>query len=1055
MLRAIWEIMERSLHQHLYRISCLCWLLAAMVFAAAGNALAATPESVPVTNGAINRDVARITFEWPEPVNFVADAKGKTLTITFDRKANPSFGKLLSNLYPYVTSAQQKKDGRSIVLKMDKAYKIRTFMSDNVGGVDLLNIDPAKRAALQGKPAGDVQAMAPLSPSAGTETTAPAAAGVAAQPEPAAAPAPVLATPAPEAAAPMAATDSSAAMPDPNAPAVETAKSDGRVRVNISASDDSVVLRFPFSERMAISTFIRNSTLWVVLGKKTPLNLSDFDSLPKTVIGKAELVSGDVTALRIPVNDNISVSTAAEENSFEWAILLTQAKKLPANPLKIDINTDPPAPPHVFINALETGEPVQLRDPVIGDNLIVTPLFKLGEGTLIEREFIEFKLLQTAQGVVVAKKADDVTVVPLRNGLRISLPQGATLTPGLPEIDKSALPESLQSVPTLFPYDKWKLPASQLSERAQIRSMMHAIVESKDMPEANDLRLRLAQFHLNLGMAPEAIAMLDGIERTDPGFYKGAKLSALRGAANFLMYRFNEAAKDFSASELNNNKETDYWRNMLADLVGKAGKYDYLALNEDYISKYPPVFRQRLAIVAADRSVDAKEYNTALKIFETLRAAAPLPKESKDPKEKEQVAAKEGSKPVSEPPNSLIAPINNYINYLMAKISSDTGQSDESIKILNQLADDTQHPYVRARAEFSRILWEMNHDVINKAQVIDRLERLRLAWHGDTLELKVLGFLGDIYSENKDYINAMRIWDNAVNAFPGTPQALEYSNRMEETFILMFNEGIADTLSPLDALALYYQYKHYAPPGNVGREMISHLADRLVTIDLLDQAASLLEHQMRYDAEKSQRSQIGAKVATIYLLNHQPRKALHALEDSVYGENPALLHQLRNRLAAQALIEQGDVDKAWQILGHDDSSEAERIRLSILWQRRDWPRVVTTVENMLKTRKDITAPITADESEFVIQLALAYIFEDNKEQLQYLRDYFTPLMANNPNKQVFDFITAGDIVPTPTNFDDVIKNISSTRSFIDQYKARIQTAGLDAAIKAGGTAATP
>lgn len=1022
--------MKRTLIHHLQSIRRSgFWLLLALFLPA--SALAAPGAAVPVTSGAVNRDVARITFEWPRPVNFVADAKGTTLTITFDRKANPNFGKLLTSLYPYVTSARQKKDGRSIVLTLDKPYKIRTFMADNVGGIDLLGIDPGRR------PGALAASDGALSPSAGADETAAAAEA------PSAGPAPNANA---EGDAP-AATDSAAAPADPNAPAVEPAKKDGKLKVNISASDDSAVLRFPFTERMAISAFIRNNTLWVVLGKKTPLNLSDFDSLPKTVIGKAEILPGDVTALRIPVSDNINVSTAAEENSFEWAVLLTQAKKMPASPLKVDINTDPPAPPHVFINTLESGEPVQLRDPVIGDYLIVTPLFKLGEGTLYERDFIEFNLLQTAQGVAVAKKADDVSVVSLRNGLRVSMPQGATLTPGLPEVDKSALPESLQSVPTLFPNEKWKLPPSELSERAQIREMMLAIVESKNAQEANDIRLRLAQYYLSLGMAPEALAMLDGIDRTDPGFYKGSKLAALRGAANFLMYRFSEASRDFAASELNNNKETDYWRNMLSDLLGKQGKYDYLALNDDYISKYPPTFRQKLAIVAADRSVDAKEYNTALKIFESLRAdtADAAKEKDKDKGESKEAAAK----PDGPKPNSLIAPINSYINYLVAKISSDTGQSDESIKILNKLSEDDEHPYVRARAEFSRILWEMNHDVINKAQVIDRLERLRLAWHGDSLELKVLGFLGDIYSENKDYINAMRIWDNAINSFPGTPQALEYSNKMEETFILMFNDGIADTLSPMDALALYYQYKHFAPPGAVGREMISHLADRLVSIDLLDQAASLLEHQMRFDAEKEQRSQIGAKVATIYLLNHQPKKALHSLEDSVYGENPATLHQLRNRLAAQALIELDEMDKAWQILGHDDSTEAERIRLGILWERRDWPRVITIVESMLKTRKDITAPITPEESEYVIELALAYIFEDNKEQLQYLHDYFTPLMANNPNKQVFEFITAGDIVPNPTNFDDVIKNISSTRSFVDQYKARIQTAGLDAALKPG------
>jgi len=53
-------------------------------------------------------------------------------------------------------------------------------------------------------------------------------------------------------------------------------------------------------------------------------------------------------------------------------------------------------------------------------------------------------------------------------------------------------------------------------------------------------------------------------------------------------------------------------------------------------------------------------------------------------------------------------------------------------------------------------------------------------------------------------------------------------------------------------------------------------------------------------------------------------------------------------------------------------------------------------------------------------------------------------MANNPNKIMFDFVTSGDMQLTPTNFDDVIKNLTDTRSFLDSYNPHIKTAGLNA-----------
>ena len=64
---------------------------------------------------------------------------------------------------------------------------------------------------------------------------------------------------------------------------------------------------------------------------------------------------------------------------------------------------------------------------------------------------------------------------------------------------------------------------------------------------------------------------------------------------------------------------------------------------------------------------------------------------------------------------------------------------------------------------------------------------------------------------------------------------------------------------------------------------------------------------------------------------------------------------------------------------------------------------------------------------------------NNTVQLQYLHDYFGPLMANNPNKPVFDFITSGDITPTPANFDEVMQYLSDTRTFIENYHAHIET----------------
>ena len=969
-------------------------LVCVLFFAPIYNTFASGAASnYPIIREKISSDYARITFEWKSPNNFIANAKGKVITINFDRKAKVNLNGIASKLAPYIVIAKVKSDSGAIILTMNKTYKIRTFIKGNISGVDFLGISRVTHEASQNNPEIKKNRLPHSLTLARNDETLAAnlakLAPAAGKPTP-----PPIEKPAIE-------------LDDGAAPTAIVSPTTQINKVGVSMADDSATLRFPLAQRTAFAVFIRNHYLWVVLGKPIKLDLSDFNDLAKTVIGKPEIIENSkATILYMPINDNIYASLKKEDNSDHIAILLTQKKPELVSPINIEISTAPPAPPNVLIPSLEMAEPIIVRDPVIGDSLIITPVFKLGEGVQNARDFIEFSLLESSQGIAVAKKADDVVAMQLRNGLRITTSKGADISPNLPKLEAKSANSSLQASQTLYPYNMWKLDDKEPRYK-QLQRFFHEIVEAKDQQDANNARLKLAQIYLGDGLAPDALALIDGINRTNPSFYRTAKIAALRGAANFLMARYVEAGRDFAASELNNNKEMEYWRAVLSDLLGNTGQtYDYLAMNEDYISKYPPIFRQKLAIISADRAIDAKEYNVAIKIFDTIHQ------------------------------DNLLDYISVYKNFLMAKISASTGQVEEASKTLDKIADDYNHPFVRARAEFTRIAHDIDANG-NKDKIIDRLERLRLNWHGDGLELKMLTLLGELYYERKDYINAMRVWNNGVQSFKNTASALDMARRMEEVFIVIFNDGIADKLPPLEALALYYEYRNYMPSGTAGNEMTERLADRLVGVDLLDQASDLLDRQMRTQLEKEPRSKIGAKLAGIYLLNHKPDKALITLQDSVYGENQSLLRLQRNRIAAEAMVDLGKLDIAMQTLGDDNSLDTDKIRIRIYWQQKDWSKLAARIENLLKLRPDITAPMSLDESEYLIKLALAYVFQDNKVQLQYLRDYFTPLMKDNPNAQVFDFITSKDISINSRNFDEVLKSVENTDTFIKNYKAKI------------------
>ena len=83
-----------------------------------------------------------------------------------------------------------------------------------------------------------------------------------------------------------------------------------------------------------------------------------------------------------------------------------------------------------------------------------------------------------------------------------------------------------------------------------------------------------------------------------------------------------------------------------------------------------------------------------------------------------------------------------------------------------------------------------------------------------------------------------------------------------------------DDMQPVDALGMFYEFRELTPIGRRGDEMIRRLADRLVAVDLLDQAAELLQYQVDKRLEGAARAQVAARLAMVYLTNRKPDRAI-------------------------------------------------------------------------------------------------------------------------------------------------------------------------------------
>jgi len=506
------------------------------------------------------------------------------------------------------------------------------------------------------------------------------------------------------------------------------------------------------------------------------------------------------------------------------------------------------------------------------------------------------------------------------------------------------------------------------------------------------------------------------LAQDEPIYFTRNKLHAMLGAAHFLAYEFPEAETAFKNPTVEKEEELNLWRETLGVLLRGDGDPDYIAYHDKYIRHYPPMMRQRLALVAADHYINQKKYNKALKIFDTLHKDA------------------------------MLEDVQDHVQFLIGRVLAGTTQKDAARLMWQKLAEKTDNAYIRPRALFAITNLNLSENKISVEEAIQQLEPLRIMWRGDRFEVSLLTLLTRLYEEAGKYREALRAYREIITYFPNNPDNIEMTGKMADIFRKLFNEGEADKLPPLQALALYYEFRNLTPIGEEGDRMIQNLADRLTAVELLDRAASLLQHQVEFRLSGEERSRVGARLALIHLLQRKPKDALNVLELTGYGGNPPSLQHQRTLLTARALMGLDESKRALALLAGDDSLDARLLALSIEWKDQRWPEMIQIAEKLLSERVDPSQPLNKTETDVLMKLAIGYVFEKQRGQLQYLRDYFLPLVKDKESQDLFSFITED----TPLDYRNINKltsQIGRMESFLANYREKIKKEGLSKAVE--------
>src|SRR3546814_14394639 len=99
------------------------------------------------------------------------------------------------------------------------------------------------------------------------------------------------------------------------------------------------------------------------------------------------------------------------------------------------------------------------------------------------------------------------------------------------------------------------------------------------------------------------------------------------------------------------------------------------------------------------------------------------------------------------------------------------------------------------------------------------------------------------------------------------------SRELTRRFQHVFADGGA-ALQPEEAFALFWDFRHLAPQGPEADAMLRRLAERLATLGLNGEAASLLEYQVEKRLEGTATDEVDARLAEILVESGRPERAL-------------------------------------------------------------------------------------------------------------------------------------------------------------------------------------
>lgn len=736
------------------------------------------------------------------------------------------------------------------------------------------------------------------------------------------------------------------------------------VPVRAVSTPDKTVLTFQWGGPVGAAVFRRGEAVWVVFDTAAKMDMAGAKALGPA--RDARWAAGpDYTAVRIAAADGLPVS--AEGQGGTWTVTIG-GPPAAASGVEVDRSDDGSAT--LVARMAGATKAVWLTDPLVGDRFAAVTALAPGKGFSGARSTVDLSLIPTAQGLAVETATDDLKIEAAGDLVTLSRPDGLTLSPPSAMLEAAGAENDAPkraAHPALI-LEEWAAAGDE-GFSARYRRLQDAAAEETiagtDNPRAPiAARMALARFLVGSGLNYEAVGVLDALIAKAPNMQGEPEVRGLRGAARVGVGRLEEAQVDFAGASLSNDPATKVWQGYVAAQQGDwEGARRAFAAGASVIDDFPKEWRARFGAAHALAAIETNDLPAARQLLDYVF--------SQNASAADQLTAR----------------------VVQARLFDLTGDKERALKVYKAVARAPLDG-IATPAKLGAISLEMEKGVLTPDQAAQQLELLKWRWRGDATELAVIRKLADIYLQQGRYREALDALRGAGKRMAGVPGAAEIQADQSNAFRALFLEGAADGLQPVQALALFYDFRELTPIGADGDEMVRRLSRRLIDVDLLDQAAELLKHQVDERLDGVAKAQVATNLATVYLMDRQPEKALQVIWGSRTTLLPNAINSERRALEARALMDLGRYDHALEVLDRDQSAPAREVRGDIFWKQQKWAEAAPLYEARLGDRyKQATVPLTPSEESLLIRAGVGYSLSGNRAALDRLRGQYTPFIA--------------------------------------------------------------